>query len=152
MSARAGPDSGLDDRTAVQDLVHRYFAGFDERRADRAWLDSIVTADVVVDFPVGAHRGLAELDSQRARILGLWDRTLHQVTNLTATVDGDRAELRAVLTATHVHRADDPGAHLHIGGHLDGDAVRTSAGWRLSRLALTLVWTEGDGPTPPRDA
>ena len=61
---------------------------------------------------------------------------LHMVSNHVIDVQEERATVHATLHATHVHRSDDPGAHLRIGGYVDADAVRTPR-----RLALP----------PPRD-
>jgi hypothetical protein len=60
--------------------------------------------------------------------------------------DGKRAGFTATLLATHIHRDDHPGAPLQIGGHLTGEAACGDAGWRLRRLELDLVWTDGHPP------
>jgi hypothetical protein len=65
-------------------------------------------------------------------------------------VADDRASLQATLTATHVHRDDDPGDHLHVGGYVEAEARRAPDGWRFTRMRIRLVWTEGDPPTPPK--
>ena len=57
-----------------------------------------------------------------------------------------RGSSTATLLATHVHRDDDPGAGLQIGGRLTGEAARGDTGWRLHCLELDLVWTDGDPP------
>ncbi|HET9254350.1 MAG TPA: PPOX class F420-dependent oxidoreductase [Pseudonocardiaceae bacterium] len=145
--------AGMDTATAnrVRWLAESYFRGFDERRFAEAWLSTIFSDDVTVRFPAGQARGIAEFSEISQRILSLWGRTLHQTSDyhVISSGPGD-AEFRAVLTATHVHRADDPGAHLRIGAQVSGRATHTLAGWRIQHLALELVWTEGDRPTPPR--
>lgn len=138
----------LRDQAELRDLLDRYHRGFDERRCDDAWLRSIFTEDVSVEFPAGTHTGLPGLGDLSRRIMALWARTLHVTSNHAFGIEGDQASVRATLTATHTHREDDPGAPLHIGADLDGRAVRSPAGWRLRRLAIRLVWTEGDGPAP----
>jgi hypothetical protein len=142
--------AALEDREALRMLLVEYFRGFEAKRSDDAWLQSIFTDDVTVDVPAGTHEGLAGLGDLTGRIAGLWDRTLHMLSEHAIALDGDRASVTAVLHATHVHHADDPGAHLHIGGYVDAEAVRTPAGWRLRQLAIRLVWTEGDPPADRR--
>jgi SnoaL-like domain len=118
---------------------------------DAATLQSIFTDDVVVQFPAGSHQGIAGLPDFHLKIIALWERTLHQVTSHHIVIDGDRASAQATLTATHVHRDDDPGRHLRIGGYIDASAIRATDGWLLTNLTIRLVWTEGDAPAGPAD-
>ena len=136
-----------DDREAIRRLLIDYFRGFEAGRSDDAWLRSIFTEDVAIDFPAGAHQGLAGLGDLTREIAGLWDRTLHLLSEHVIDVQHDHASLTAVLHATHVHHTDRSGDHLHIGAHVDAQALRSSDGWRLAQLAIRLVWTEGDPPT-----
>ena len=137
------------DRAAVCDLLVGYFRGFDERRTDDAFLRETFTADAHWRFPRGDATGIEEIIERRDGTLGLWQQTLHSVASVLVELDGDRGRFTATLLATHIHRADDPGAPLQIGGRLSGEAARSDAGWRLRRLELDLVWTDGD---PPRQA
>lgn len=134
------------DRTAVHDLLVGYFCGFDERRADAAFLRETFTADAHWRFPRGDATGIEEIIERRDRTLGLWKETLHSVSSVLIELAGDRARFTATLLATHIHRDDDPGAPLQIGGRLTGEAAPTDVGWRLRRLELDLVWTDGDPP------
>jgi hypothetical protein len=135
-----------DDRRAVHDLLVGYFRGFDERRTDEAFLRETFTADAHWRFPRGDATGIEEIIERRDGTLGLWEQTLHSVSSVLIELDGDRARFTATLLATHIHRDDDPGAPFHIGGRLTGQAARRDAGWRLHRLGLDLVWTDGDPP------
>jgi hypothetical protein len=134
---------------AVHDLLVGYFRGFDERRTDEAFLRETFTADAQWRFPRGDVTGTEAIIERRDETLGLWKETLHSVSSELIELHGDRARFTATLLATHIHRDDDPGAPLHIGGRLTGEAARGDAGWRLRRLGLDLVWTDGD---PPRQA
>lgn len=150
-SSRTGASHAEADENWVRLLVESYFRGFDERRFTQAWLSTIFTEDVTARFPAGQARGLAELSELSQQILSLWDKTLHQSSNYhVVPADPGEAEFQAVLTATHVHRAEDPGAHLRIGAHVVGRATHMPAGWRIQHLAIELVWTQGDRPTPPK--
>ena len=139
------------DRAAVHDLLVGYFCGFDERRTDDAFLRETFTADAHWRFPRGDVTGVEEIIERRNRTLGLWKETLHSVSSVLIELDGDRARFTATLLATHIHRDDDPGAPLQIGGRLTGEAARRDAGWRLRRLGLDLVWTDGDPPSQASD-
>ena len=140
-----------DDRQAVHDLLVGYFQGFDQRRTDDAFLKRTFTADAQWRFPRGDASGIEEIIERRDGALGLWKQTLHSVSSVLIDLDDDRAQFTATLLATHIHRGDDPGAPLQIGGRLTGDAVRGDAGWRLRRLELDLVWTDGDPPVRASD-
>ncbi|HEX5117422.1 MAG TPA: nuclear transport factor 2 family protein [Pseudonocardiaceae bacterium] len=132
---------------AVLDLLDEYYLGFEAKRTGETWLRSFFTEDATVDFPVGTKHGLAEIAALQGHTLALWKSTLHQLGKRRVRVTGDQASLQATLTATHVHRDDDPGEHLHIGGYVDTEARRTPGGWRFTRMAIRLVWTQGDPPT-----
>jgi pyridoxamine 5'-phosphate oxidase family protein len=134
--------------TNVRRLIDGYFRGFDERRCNDVWLASIFSDDVVVRFPAAELDGRTGLSALHQRILSLWAATLHQTSNYQVRPIDGGAEFTAVLTATHVHRPDDPGAHLRIGAHVSGSVRNLPQGWRIRRLMIDLVWTEGDGPTP----
>lgn len=143
--------SAFEDKLTLRELIDAYFRAFEEARVDTATLQSIFTDDVVVQFPAGSHRGIAGLPEFHLKIITMWERTLHQVTGHHIVIDGDQASAQATLTATHVHRKDNPGQHLRIGGYLDALAIRATDGWRLTTLAIRLVWTEGDAPAGPAD-
>jgi hypothetical protein len=134
------------DRVAVHDLLVGYFCGFDERRTDDAFVRETFTADAYWCFPRGDATGIEEIIERRDGTLGLWKQTLHSVSSVLIELDDDRARFTATLLATHIHRDDDPGAPLQIGGRLTGEAARSDAGWRLRRLGLDLAWTDGDPP------
>ena len=135
----------VSDVQEIGDLPVSYFRGFDERRSDEASLAAVFAPDASVRFPLGEADGLAEMQSQRQRTLGLWARTHHVVSDVDAVIDGDDADVHANLEAVHHHRATDPGEPLQIRARLSGAARRLASGWRLQHLALDLVWTHGDG-------
>ena len=135
-----------DDRQTVQDLLVGYFRGFDERRTDDAFLEQTFTADAHWRFPRGEASGIEEIIECRDARLPLWKQTLHSVSSVLIDLEDDRAGFTATLLAAHIHRGDDPGAPLQIGGRLTGEAARGRAGWRLRRLEFDVVWTHGDPP------
>jgi hypothetical protein len=139
------------DKAAVHDLLVGYFRGFDERRTDDAFVRQTFTADADWCFPRGDATGIEEIIERRDGTLGLWKETLHSVSSELIELDGDHARFTATLLATHIHRDDDPGAPLQIGGRLTGEAARRDAGWRLRHLELDLVWTDGDPPGQASD-
>jgi hypothetical protein len=85
------------------------------------------TADAHWRFPRGDATGVKEIIERRDGTLGLWKQTLHSVSSVLIQLIGDRASFTATLLATHIHRDDDPGAPLQIGGRLTGEAARSDA-------------------------
>lgn|GEM_PF-6173776 len=140
----------LDDEDAIRRLLIAYFRGIEAKRSDEDWLASVFADDVALRLPTGTHEGRAGLGDFTRASIGLWDRSLHTLSEHLIDLAGDdAATVAAVVAATYVHRAGDPGAHLRLGGYLEAGAVRTAAGWRLARLSIRAVWTEGAPATRP---
>ncbi|MEU8589971.1 nuclear transport factor 2 family protein [Streptomyces sp. NPDC048664] len=138
--------SRIADRLEVQDLVDRYLASLDEAAFDDAWARSVFTEGGRFEFPMGGHDGVPGMASFTAAMMGKWRRTHHVAAGHRVEVDGDRARVRGNLIATHLHPDEIPAEHFQVGDRFEGEAVRTDAGWRFTRLALEVVWTRG---TPP---
>lgn len=138
--------SRVRDRDAVHELLDRFFHGVDARRADPAFLRSVFVEAATVEFASGEYDGFDGLSEAIRTMLAPWKATLHALSGHLITLTEDTAHVSAVLRATHVHRDDDPGAHLHVGARVGAEAGRTADGWRLRRLAIGAVWTEGDPP------
>ena len=68
--------------------------------------------------------------------------TQHLIANHVVTLEGDQARVATHVTATHVS-PDDAEAHWVVGGRYDMVARRTSAGWRIAALTLTVRWMTG---------
>jgi hypothetical protein len=147
------------DRAEISDLVDRFSRDLDdytleERRFDVAWVRSYFTEDASVEYPVGSATGAERIAALiDGRGMAPFQRTQHVTTNYVIDLDGDRASVRFNLIATHVHAEDvrqrlgEPlGAHFTVGDYYEGETVRTDAGWRFSRQALHVTWTEGRPP------
>ncbi|MFK0171014.1 nuclear transport factor 2 family protein [Streptomyces sp. NPDC090306] len=136
----------LVDRAELTALADRYLAHLDRDRHRDDWFGEVFTDDVRLVFPMGEYRGTAGLAEFQQLARTTFERTHHQGTNYAVDVDGDRAVIRAHLSAVHVKRAAEPGAHFDIGGHYEAVAVRTPDGWRLRDFVFDLVWHAGSGP------
>ncbi|MGW0702212.1 nuclear transport factor 2 family protein [Streptomyces sp. NPDC002867] len=156
-------DSGrlrlLADRMDVRELVDRYLAGLDAAEFDDAWARSVFTEDGRFQFVRGSHDGVAGMAAFTAAMMGKWQRTHHVAAGHLVEIDGDRARVSGNLIATHLHpHAATPRRPpettgtpepFQVGDRFEGEAVRTDAGWRFTRLAFEVVWTHG---TPPGQA
>ncbi|NJP68517.1 nuclear transport factor 2 family protein [Streptomyces spiramenti] len=69
----------------------------------------------------------------------------HVITGHVVRIDGDRATVSAHVRAEHWFPSevtgDGPNCWLVVGFY-DNEAVRTSEGWRLSRVKLTATYQE----------
>lgn len=154
MASRPTPDLITHDRRAGWGLRgHRRTAvggrvlpGRRRTPLGDSWLASIFSDDITVRFPAGESEGLTALAELSQQILGMWAATLHQTSNHRVSDAPDGVGFGAALTATHVHWPDEPGAHLRIGARVSGAAAVRARGWRITDLAIDLVWSEGDGP------
>lgn len=63
----------------------------------------------------------------------------NQMTNFDITISGDTAT--SVCTVRSAHRIGD--LRWVVGGFYLHDCVRTSAGWRIKRLAVEVAYEDG---------
>jgi hypothetical protein len=140
------------DRAEISGLLDRYLLDFDDLGTvvrDDAWYGTLFTPDLELVFPVGGHRGLAGLAGFQRAAKANWARTHHASSNHVVELAGEAAELTAKLLVTHVHPPESARADLRTGSRVAARAVRTPDGWRLSALAIHLVWSRGDLPPRP---
>ncbi|MET8829870.1 nuclear transport factor 2 family protein [Streptomyces sp. NPDC004610] len=136
----------LTDRAELTALADRYLTHLDRDRHRDDWFGAVFTDDAHLTFPMGEYKGMTGLAEFQRLARTTFERTHHTATNYTLDIDGDRAGIRAHLTAVHVRRAAEPGTHFTIGGHYEAGAIRTADGWRIDRFVFDLVWHAGQGP------
>ena len=136
--------AALIDRQAVADVMSTYAACIDER--DSARYRALFRDDVeVVGF---AREALTGIEAWQAFVNAQLDRfrtTQHMLGPLLARVEGDRADARTDLQATHWMREPED-AVFTLWGTYETEMVRDPAGehgWKIARHALVLRGTEG---------
>jgi hypothetical protein len=138
----------LRDRHEVIDALLRFAAGQD--LDDRDMFLSAFAPDATLDFTQPARRFGAEVPvmPDRATIAGILEtlaplNTTHTVTNPRVTLDGDRAELSALVEAQHVTKAE-PHHHILLKNIYNVGLSRDSDRWVINRMVIHTVWHDGD--------
>lgn len=120
----------------IQEVLVRYATGIDRRdwdlfrrcftedvQADYEGVASWNSPDEIADYMAAAHAGMGH--------------TMHRLSNIAITVDGDRATARTYVDA--VLMAADGQSGVNPVGFYDDDLVRTRDGWRICRRTFTSV-------------
>lgn len=76
--------------------------------------------------------------------LGALDATQHLLSNHLVDVTGERAVATAQFQAVHVLANPHGDPTWTLGGHYRFGLVRSSAGWRIDKLAMTVTWATGN--------
>jgi SnoaL-like domain len=136
----------LSDRAEITRLCDSYVMHLDKDRGNNSWFDSVFTDDVRLTFSWGEFEGMAGLAEFHQMARATFEVSHHIGSNYSIELDGDRAQVRAHMTAVHVRRGEEPGTHFGIGGHYEAEVVRTADGWRIRRFTFDQVWNAGQGP------
>jgi len=123
-------------RQDVADLLVRYASGIDRRDWDL--LRSCFTDDCVADYgDIGRWNGADEITEWMRNTHDLLGRSLHRITNVTVTSNGDAVTARAYVDAIVFGPDDVHGAQS--AGYYDDVVVRTDDGWKIARRRFTMV-------------
>ncbi len=120
----------LNDRVALMDVMLDYVRGVDER--DMVLYRSIFTEDVTASIGGTDYRGA---DAWLAFIVAALDRfgpTQHMLGPMLAEIDGDTAECRTDLQATH-YLKDQPDTTVTLWATYEQTMRRTPDGWKIAR-------------------
>jgi uncharacterized protein (TIGR02246 family) len=130
----------LEDRAAIQDLLHAYARCADTK--DWEGFADLFTDDGYLVLPFGK---LEKKDMVRAvaAVLSPWQATQHLFANVAIAIDGDHATTNHYLQATHVLQLENTSEHADIGGWYDNTCRRTAEGWKLVSVDLTFIWHDG---------
>jgi hypothetical protein len=137
----------LYDRSQITEVIYRYSAGLDQREWElfRTCFADPVHADFTSagtpaarTFPLDTWVRVAQ------KTVGLFAMTQHWNSNVTITVDGDKATAVVYLRARHLNLSDASNNKFwDIGGYYTDHLVRTPDGWKIASIKFTRTWTEG---------
>jgi uncharacterized protein (TIGR02246 family) len=129
-----GTVTDIEDRTAIHDLFTRYCCALDNGEVDT--VVDCFTADAVLKSPVIDIKGRDEIRAFAGRFAGQREagtQFRHMVTNIAATIDGDRATATAYLLVL----ISKDGSHRTLPpGRYECELVKEAGIWRFSRRTV----------------
>ena len=127
------------DRDAKQDIAEvlvRYTTGIDRRDWDL--FRTCFTDDVRADYgDIGSWQDVDGITGDMVTSHAGMGPTLHRLSNIAVTVDGDAAEARSYVDA--VIMAPDGGSGVNAMGVYHDGLRRTGDGWRIAERRFTMV-------------
>lgn len=151
------PLTGLTNREAIIDALLRFVEGLDD--ADPSLLHSAFTPTASVDtrpissigIPFSEYSGRDTIVSTLLTAVGALDTT-HQLSNFRVNVTGeeDKATLTCHALAQHFRAgqgastAPEHGAYFLMGNRYQSELVRDGQDWRIEKLVIKCVWSQGD--------
>lgn len=130
----------LTDRAEIADMISTLFHRVDSK--DYAGVVELFAEDGEVVIPFATF-SVAELVEVSERIFTPFQATHHMIGNVAIIIDGDTAQSRQYLRATHVPDLSEPAVHADVGGWYEWRYRRTADGWRITRYELNFVFTDG---------
>lgn len=133
----------LVDHRGVEEVLLRYASSLDDRDWDR--LRTCFLPEARAEYEgIGGCDGYEAIEAVCRAALEPLHASQHLVSNIEATVDGDRATARCYFQAQHVRRGVPGGDNYVIAGRYDDVLVRHKGSWRIARRELHVIWTEGN--------
>lgn len=124
------------DEQQISDVLVRYATGIDRRDWDL--FRTVFTDDCELDYgDIGVWRGVDAVVDFMVTAHDMAGHTLHRITNVTVSVDGDTATARAYVDALIMSQDNTSG--VDAVGFYDDELARTPAGWRIVRRRFTTV-------------
>ncbi|MCU1454704.1 MAG: hypothetical protein JWN46_2850 [Acidimicrobiales bacterium] len=137
----------LVDRAEITETVYGYAAGMDTR--DWELYRSVFMPEVQLDFssysgqPASVQTADELVEGAKFLISGL-DASQHSMSNPRISIDGDTAECIVYAVADHILVNELGESSYRFGGYYTDGLVRTSAGWKIASVRLTVSWHRGN--------
>jgi len=124
------------DRDAIVDVLVRYATGIDTR--DWALFRTCFTEKCHADYgDIGVWDGVDAITEFMTVSHADMGHTLHRMTNMAITVNGDGATSRSYVDALLM--MGDGKTAISAQGFYDDELVRAGDGWRIARRTFTTV-------------
>ncbi len=134
----------LVDRESIRDVLVRYCRGID--RCDEAVLRSAYWPDATDDH--GSFNGNAwEFAEYVIPALQTMRLTMHQISNVTIELDGDRAKAETYCVAYHLIPGAEGDDEMVVGGRYLDTLERRSGEWRILARVYVMDWNRNGKAT-----
>ena len=138
----ATSNEAIADKQRILELQNRYSYSIDSGNYDK--LDAMFTPDAIYHFVTGSTNNIEALKSTIQDALKPLTTSQHINGNQWAEIEGDRATAGCYFTVHMYKEGLAGGEHFEMGGRYDDELLRTSEGWRFSKRAITILWSEGN--------
>ena len=136
------------DARALEQLLVSYFDRVDA--GDPVGASQFVSSEVEFEIMIGRRKhGRERFARSLGRVLERYAATSHHVSNVSAHLDGDQAELTAYVYA--FHRMRDSGEPWHLWVRLRDRAARQDGSWLITEHVLLGVDSVPHRPDVPRE-
>lgn len=136
----------LEDKEALRTTLIRGWRALDYKDWEgwiRHWAD-----DATFDFgPWGVLDGKQAIRDKVVQSEEPYAAMMHQLLNMQFEVYGDRATGIGFMWFVGVADLHKPGEVISMGGPYDWQFRREADGWKISRIALSVWWQQGDDST-----
>lgn len=145
----AAGNEEIKDKRHIQELQNRYSYSIDAGQYDN--LDAMFTPDATYHFVTGSTDNIEALKSTIRDALSSLSTSQHINGNQWAEIEGSRATAGCYFTVHMYKKGLTDGEHFEMGGRYDDELVRTPEGWRFSKRAITILWSDGNPKVRWRD-
>ena len=145
----AAVNQEIPDKQHIRELQNRYSYAIDSGHYDN--LDVMFTPDATYNFLTGFTDNIEALKKTIQDALQPLTSSQHINGNQWAEIEGDRATAGCYFTVHMFKEGVADGEHFEMGGRYDDELVRTSEGWRFSKRAITILWSDGNPKVRWRD-
>lgn len=126
-----------EDRQDISELLLRYATAID--RCEWRMLGTVFTEACDVDYgEIGTWQTAEAVIEFMQQVHASAGYTLHRLSNMAITLNGDRAQARTYIDAMIM--AGDNKSGVNAIGFYDDEIVRTPDGWRIARRRFTSVY------------
>lgn len=123
-------------RQDVSEVLVRYATGID--RKEWSLFRTCFTEDCEADYgDIGVWDGVDAITDYMTQTHPDGVRTLHRISNVAVSGDGDRVTARTYVDVIYV--GDDTGRGVNAAGYYDDELIRTGEGWKIARRRYTQV-------------
>lgn len=136
----------ISDHLEITQVIQRYGKALDEKKYDL--LNKVFTQDAELVYLLGEQLiklPFSESDNLFKQFLTRCFWTSHLISNPVIELNGDAAESRSHVTATHIQVKNDGSRNTWIvSGAYEDQLTRTSSGWRIKKRIANAPYEEGE--------